>query len=253
MRDVVLVTGGTGNLGTAFVRHFLSRGAHVLFTSRSREKIAAVEAELAPTLQGNRLVGLCVDLEGEGAVSNVLAALEEIGLWPTALVNNARNLAHLQVSEDGIPPRERWLGEYLLDVIVPFELAMQLARHPQSRINCVVNISSMYGIVAANPNLYEHPHQSPIQYGVAKAAVIHLTKELSVRLAPAQVRVNAISYGGVEGRASAEFQQRYAKLLPLGRMLRQSEVVGALDFLVSASSVGMTGHNLVVDGGWSIW
>lgn len=253
-RNTILITGGTGILGSAFIRHFVTRGAHVLFTSRSREKIEAVEAEVAPLLRGNRLVGICVDLETETAVDAIIDALNTAALWPTALVNNARNLEHLQVPDDGLPHRQKWLGEYLLDVVVPFDLTMRLSRHAQGRLDSVVNISSLYGVVATNPGLYDHPlRESPIHYGVAKAALIHLTKELAVRLAPKEIRVNAISYGGVEGRATEEFKQRYAKHLPLGRMLRQEEVVGALEFLVGSGSRGMTGHNLVVDGGWSVW
>ena len=118
----------------------------------------------------------------------------------------------------------------------------------------VVHVSSMYGVVAPTPALYGGSlATSPIQYGVAKAAQIHLAKEQSVRLAPFGVRVNAVSFGGITGRESKEFSLRYNTLAPLGRMLDLSDVVGAVDFLVSDASKGMTGHNLIVDGGWTTW
>jgi NAD(P)-dependent dehydrogenase (short-subunit alcohol dehydrogenase family) len=124
---------------------------------------------------------------------------------------------------------------------------------PNRRLKRVVNIGSQYGIVAPNRALYgDFERQSFIHYGVAKAALVHLSREMAVRLAPA-IRVNCVSFGGVEGRADADFQARYAALTPGGRMLRNDEIFGAVAFLSSDASSGTTGHNLVVDGGWTAW
>jgi NAD(P)-dependent dehydrogenase (short-subunit alcohol dehydrogenase family) len=81
----------------------------------------------------------------------------------------------------------------------------------------------------------------------------HLTKELSIFLADKGIQVNSISYGGVKGRVDDTFQQKYAALCPAHRMLHDNEVVGAVDFLTSDASIYITGHNLIVDGGWSVW
>jgi NAD(P)-dependent dehydrogenase (short-subunit alcohol dehydrogenase family) len=92
-----------------------------------------------------------------------------------------------------------------------------------------------------------------VHYGVVKAALIHLTKELAVRFADKNIRVNAVSFGGVEGRVDNQFKKRYADLCPNGRMLNDNDLTGAIDFLISRNSLAVTGHNLVVDGGWTIW
>ena len=94
---------------------------------------------------------------------------------------------------------------------------------------------------------------SPIYYGVSKAAEIHLTKELAARLSDKKIRVNSISFGGFEGRVSKSFKKRYSKMCPLGRMLKPEEVFKPIWFLCSDQSSGATGHNLVIDGGWTIW
>lgn len=242
--NTILITGGTGLLGSQFIDHFHKKGFTVIYTSRSGGSLA----------QKHQLYGIQVNLERSNSSDVIINYLLKNNLWPESLVNNAINLTHQKINLlTKMVKRREFLGEYLLDVVVPYELSYKLAIHKKSALKRIVNISSMYGIVARNPNLYLNPDkESPIQYGLAKAALIHLTKELAVRLAP-KIQVNCISYGGIEGRVNEDFKKRYAKFSPLGRMFKKEEVTGALDFLISDNSVGITGHNLIVDGGWTIW
>lgn len=183
-----------------------------------------------------------------------MLGLDQLGLEPDSLINNARSLSSLRVGELGITAREDFLAEFSLGVIVPYELVMALAFRPLSKLRSVVNIGSIYGSVAPNQNLYEDPvRQSPIQYGVSKAAVAHLSKELAVRLAPKGIRVNCVALGGVEGRADERFKSRYGSLCPAGRMLNEDEVSGPVDMLLSQCGAGVSGHVLLVDGGWTAW
>lgn len=250
----ILITGGTGKIGSVLVKHFLKKGFIVFFTSRSNQNIEKVYKLLEDFFSQEKLFGICVDLEKENFTDKITSFLIKKGIWPRYLINNARNREYTKIKKGHFLPRKKWRGELLMDVIVPYELSVALVNHEKSSTENIINIASMYGVVAANPNLYENPElESPINYSVAKAALIHLTKELAIRFASKGVRVNSISYGGVEGRVTKEFKQRYAKLCPLGRMLKEDEVIGAADFLASDKSVGMTGHNLVIDGGWSVW
>ena len=133
-------------------------------------------------------------------------------------------------------------------------MAMALVGQEGSKLRSIINISSIYGMVAPNRTIYDDfERHAPIHYGVAKAALIHLTKEMAVRLADRGIRVNAVSYGGVEGRAKEEFIRRYSSLCPSGRMVPPQDVAGSVEFLASDASNGVTGHNLVVDGGWTVW
>lgn len=248
----ILVTGGSGKFGRLLVRHFLAQGDTVIATARSTSSLS--EMRLAHDGHGERFVGVGCDLSEERAAEVLADALAKDGVRPDCLVNNARDLGYLKMQDDGRVSRANFAGELLLDVIVPYELTMALAGQNGGRLRRVVNIGSQYGAVAANPGLYENPAtQSPLHYGVAKAALAHLTKELAVRLAPAGIQVNCVAFGGVEGRVDAEFRQRYAKLCPLGRMLNESEVTGPVDMLLSDHFTAMTGHVLAVDGGWTIW
>lgn len=250
----ILITGGTGKIGSQLVKHFLGKGFTVIFTSRSESNIKFLFQKLNSCHQDQQLYGIPVDLEKEDSSKEILEFLSDNKIWPDSLINCARNINHLKLGQNSMPSRASWFGEFLLDIIVPYELSMALVYHKNSELKNIINIASIYGVVAPNPTLYNNPEkESPIHYGIAKAALIHLTKELAVRFSGKGVRVNAISYGGVEGRVTEDFQERYAKLCPMGRMLKEEEVIGVADFLISDMSIGMTGHNLVVDGGWTVW
>lgn len=249
-KAVILITGGSGKVGRHLIHHFLTKKMTVITTSRTQAKINELKHDFAHP----NFYTIKVDLEKQKSSQKVLDYLEQHQLQPTVLVNNARNVKYLSTLDDLNIDRQNWLGEFLLDVVVAHELTVKLSCWSKTKLRSVINIASMYGVVAVNPHLYP-PGQapSPIHYSVAKAALIHLTKELAVRLAPRNIRVNAVSFGGIEGRVSAEFKKKYAELCPQGSMLQDQDVVGAVDFLASAAASRMTGHNLVVDGGWSIW
>ena len=249
MDNTLLLTGATGILGRALARHFTSRGWRVVATSRDPKALEALGADA-----GKQLVGLAVDLRPATAPRELLRALDERGLCVTHLVNGARSLAGLAIGADGTTGREAFLEEFELDVVVPYELTLALAGSKAHRLRAVVNLGSQYGLVAPNPALYDGSlRSSPVQYGVAKAGVHHLTRELAVRLMPQGIRVNCVAFGGVEGRADAAFRARYAALTPSGRMLTASEIPGPVEFLLGEQSSAVNGQVLVADGGWTLW
>lgn len=246
----VLITGGTGRIGKVLVAHFLACGHVVVTTGRNKERLA----EITDRAETSKLHFIEIDLEKEGAAAAIIDFLEKNHVKPNCLINNVRNLQHLKLNDRLMPDRRDWIGEFLLGVVAAYELAMGLTYMNGSALEAIINVASIYGIVAPNRRLYaEFAKDSPIHYGVVKAALIHLTKELAVRLADKNIRVNAVSYGGVEGRVDDQFKKRYAELCPNGRMLNDNDLIGAIDFLISQNSQAVTGHNLVVDGGWTAW
>ena len=245
MKEAVLITGGTGKIGSRLVEHFHAQGRTVVFTSRSDENIAK-------TVAGREgLFGIKVDFRDERAVGTICSALDGLGIGVAALVNTARDLAALGVEEDGSVPADNWRAEYRIDVVLPYQLTLALAK--RGGLRKVVNVSSMYGMNSFNPHLYEGPFRPPLQYACAKAALIHLTKCLAVQFAPEKIAVNCVTYGGVEGRVDEGFKKRYAALCPMERMMKDDETVGSVDFLLSDKAAYITGQNIVVDGGWGIW
>ena len=246
--ETILITGTTGLLGKEFVNHFLENEMKVLAVYRNQEKFDAM-FEKNPNL-----IGICVDLVQENSSDKIVESLEKANIFPEYLVNVASGKESFNVSSEGFSERKDMMENYLINVVLPYELSFKLANHQKTKLKKIINLSSMYGVIPYNPCLYDNPlTETPIQYSITKAALIHLTKELAIRFADKNITVNCISYGGVEGRASEEFKEKLSKLTPLKRMMTPKETVKALDFLISDNSSYMTGHNLVVDGGRTVW
>jgi NAD(P)-dependent dehydrogenase (short-subunit alcohol dehydrogenase family) len=249
--NTVLLTGGTGKLGRVLVQYLSKKGWCVITASREQARIDQLLSEVGAV---GSVFGIVADLQQPCATKNLIEELTRRGHVITHLINNARSIDTLVIESNGLTKRSSFVGEFEMDVVVPYELSMCLARSDDHRVKSIVNIGSMYGEVAPNPALYGGLlDSSPVQYGVSKAGLHHLTRELAVRLAPHQIRVNCVAYGGVEGRADEAFNKRYAQLVPSRRMLQASEVIGPVDFLLSEASSAVNGHVLVADGGWSVW
>ena len=248
----ILITGGSGKLGKIIVSNLLSQGNFVVTTCTSEKSRKQLENEFSS--YSSNLKVYIVDFLKENSCSHLVNSLLNEGFLPTVLINNARSLSFLKSNKDGFSKREDFLGEYHMNVFIPYELSFLLVHIIKSPLKKIINIGSQYGLVASNPNIYANKKKGlPINYSLAKSALHHLTKELAVRFSEFKIAVNCIAYGGVSGRVDDTFKKKYSKLTPINRMLNEEEVPGAIKFLISDNSSGMTGHILVVDGGWSIW
>jgi NAD(P)-dependent dehydrogenase (short-subunit alcohol dehydrogenase family) len=247
----ILITGGTGKVGARLVAYFLKQDFRVISTSRKKENFDSVIQKNGLESKKNNLFICEVDFKNDEAIDIIQRYLLKNDLSPNIVVHNARSLEYLKINNDGKSEPYNIQMEYYMAVTFPYLLTNVLL--DLGSLKNVIFVSSIYGVVAPTPSLYDDfESSSPIQYGVSKAAQIHLVKELAVRMAPI-VRVNCVSFGGIKGRTSKEFQNKYEELTPQRKMLNEDDVEGPVDFLVSEKSKDMTGQNIIVDGGWTVW
>ena len=244
----ILITGGTGNIGSRLVADMIADGHHVQFTTRSKIKAKNIlEKFNFPKHLFNPLI---LDFKEKNALENLSKQLTEL---PETIIHNARSLETLKIDNIGRVSGSNFQEEFYNGITFPYKLNNFLI-DINSPLKDIIFISSMYGNVAPTPSLYDDfKNQSPINYGVVKAAQIHFTKELAVRLANKKIRVNSISYGGVEGIVDEKFKIRYSKLTPSGRMLNHDDLYPPVKYIIDNPNLNITGENLKVDGGWTIW
>ena len=129
----------------------------------------------------------------------------------------------------------------------------------QGKGGSVIQTASIYGVMAPDQRIYEGSFylgrqiNTPAVYAVSKAGVIGLTKYLAAYWADKGIRVNTLTPGGTESGQNDEFKRRYSNRVPLARMAQAHEMVGTLLYLASDASSYVTGQNIIVDGGLSIW
>ncbi len=245
----VLITGATGLIGKEVCRYLLLKGWSLVVSSRNLDRGRKLEKELQMLGQ---VTIVEMDLLDSKSLESAVSVIKSKGIKLSYLVNCARSLNTLKVNQTGMSDNKSLTEEMQLAVFAPYMLICKLAQDFDS-MAAVVNISSQYGLVVPNPRLYDEGlKNSPISYGLSKAALNHLTKELAVRLSEKKIRVNAIAFGGFEGRADIEFVKRYSQFLPLGRMLKLEEAGPPVEFLLSKGSEAINGHVLVADGGWTL-
>jgi 2-deoxy-D-gluconate 3-dehydrogenase len=246
---VALVTGGGGRLGTAFARALALAGARVVLAGRNGEALAAVVDELG----ADRAAALQVDVGDESSVSALFDELAGSEDRLDVLVNNAGIATDAPLGQVTAAQLHEVFAVNVAGATLCSQRAAPLMQAAGG--GKIVNIGSIYGTVAPNPSLYDGSEmvRASLPYVASKSALVNLTRDLAVRLAPQNIQVNMVSPGGIEEDQPAEFKRRYAERTPAGRMGTPEDVAGAVVFLSSTASDYVTGQNLHVDGGFTSW
>ena len=254
---VAVITGGAGQLGSMMGETLAELGASITVLDIMEESCTAVARRINKTF-GVETLSLVIDLADEKAVRSVPdSILDRFGRLDI-LINCAALVGTSEMKGWTTPFLEQSVATWRLalevNLTAPFVLVQACAEAlAASGHGSVVNIGSIYGVVGPDMRLYENTAMgNPAAYAASKGGLLQLTRWLATVLAP-DVRVNAITPGGIWRSQPESFHQRYVARTPLRRMAIEEDFKGAVAYLSSDLSAYVTGHNLVVDGGWTVW
>ena len=253
---IAIVTGGSGFFGKPISTALAEAGAHVIIASRDKKKCNTFASTLVD--QHYSAEGLSLDLGNELSINTFTDEVIKKHGKIDILVNNAvsregfKNLQDLRKDDWEKAQKINSTGLVLITQAV-------LKSMVRKKSGNVINIGSIQGVVGPNFGVYgDTGMTSPVNYTYDKWGMVGLTKWLANFYGKYNIRVNCISPGGygpgVEKTIGEnEFVENYKNLTPLKRFADDNDIKGPIAFLASEASAYVTGHNLLVDGGWTSW
>ncbi|MNY11815.1 3-oxoacyl-[acyl-carrier-protein] reductase FabG [compost metagenome] len=258
---VVVVTGGTGILGSLYCRRLAEAGASVIVADIDAETCVDM-AETLRTETGVEVLGVGVDVSDEDSVVSLKEEIVRRFGKIDVLVNNAATKSpNFFAPLEGFPLTD-WKQVMDVNVTGIFLMVKHLGSAMAKRGHgSIINISSIYGVVGPDQRIYEGSWyeslggaiNTPLIYSTTKGAVIAMTRYLATYWGPYGLRTNTLTPGGVSSGQNSIFSEKYSSRVPLGRMAEPEDLVGALLFLASDASSYVNGQNLIVDGGLTAW
>jgi NAD(P)-dependent dehydrogenase (short-subunit alcohol dehydrogenase family) len=263
-----LITGAAGLLGKEHASALAESGANLVLIDINNKQLEQTKSEIKDLYPEVEILIFQVDITNEISVANLNIKLSASNIQIEILVNNAainpkfdnefsgKNLSRVENFD-----LESWDKEVNVGLKGAFICSKIFGSSMASTSGGVIlNIASDLSVIAPDQRIYKVDGKSvieqsvkPITYSVIKAGLVGMTKYLATYWNENGVRVNALSPGGVFENQDPDFVSRLTKLIPLGRMADANEYRSAVQFLCSDASSYMTGQNLIIDGGRSVW
>ncbi len=249
--QVALVTGGAGTIGRSLCAGLAEAGATVICAARHLDRCE----EVAETIRsdGGKALALPLDLAEPESIDALYAAARERVGGIDILVNNAISQVPGHVERYSI---DDWEASMRVDGTGFFRMTQVCLNGmlEKGRGN-IVTIASMLGIVAADARLYPTRGIDGFRpsYFFTKAGVVGFTRFIATAYADRNIRANCISPGGVESDPPRPDSAAFIERVPMRRLAQPDDLKGALVYLASDASSYVTGHNLIVDGGYTVW
>jgi NAD(P)-dependent dehydrogenase (short-subunit alcohol dehydrogenase family) len=253
---VALVVGGAANLGFDMAGVLAGANADVAITSRELAK-ASKSAEALKAKYGMDILPCCLDHTNIQQIQNVIKTVHAWKGHIDILVNNAGGGSGIGICDFLKRPPEAMSQLITMNLLGPLYCCQEVGKIMVAQgYGKIINIASVAGLKGRDRRMYARHNLKgqPIDYAAAKAGVIGMSQDLAAYLSPKGIHVNCISPGGFNRNLPDGFVKEYSDRTPLGRMGQDGlDLKGAVLFLASSASDYITGHNLVVDGGFTIW
>ncbi len=248
----ILVAGAAGLLGRNLVSELLRAGANVCALDCDEGRLQLLEKDWPSEV---RLSCFVVDIVNAVSISRVFSLADE----KYGVVNGAVNAAYPRNSKYGNKFFDVTYADFCENITLNlgcyFLFMQECARYFINKKEdfSLVNISSIYGVMAPRFQIYEGTHMTmPVEYAAIKSALIHLSKYVVAYMNDSKFRVNVVSPGGILDKQPEEFIEAYKKETLGKGMLNVSDVVGSILYLLSDSAQYVNGQNLIVDDGFSL-
>ena len=256
-----LITGASGLLGYEHAKALLEVNANVIITDIKMKTLEKNLKKLKKSYPLRNIIKQRLDVTKESSVLRCKKYLDKKGIFVSILVNNAA----FNPSNDKLKSKlfenynlKSWRKEIDVGLTGAF-ICSKVFGNGMAKKNkgVILNISSDLSVISPDHRLYNKGSKinnaKPVTYSVAKTGLIGLTRYLATYWSNKNIRCNAISPGGVYNDHNKNFVSKIKKLIPMGRMAKKDEYRSAVQFLCSDASSYLTGQNLVIDGGRSIW
>jgi len=241
-KKIIMITGSSGTLGSSILSSF-----------KSNNKIIALDKNIPKKKQKNVIYFKC-DLNNRDSRDTEVLKIKKKFKRIDIIINCAGFISNnFQSSDINLQNSELWDQFIEINLTSIFDIICKLKNNlSKSRYPLILNICSIHFEKYPDWNIYKNTKTSNlISYSVSKGGLLNMTKWLATYLAP-KIRVNAISPGGIKKKHSKAFVKNYEKKTPLKRMCRVEDVVFAVRFLCDERSNYINGHNLIIDGGYSL-
>jgi NAD(P)-dependent dehydrogenase (short-subunit alcohol dehydrogenase family) len=252
-----LITGANGFLGKVMAETLAELGANLVLVDQDSSDFTTLGKSLSERWSVEVECHVC-DLEKQKQRKELIATLKNSSHGLNILINNAAFVGASNLEGWAVPFElqtvETWRRALEVNLTAIFDLCQSLI--PLLKVAegaSIINISSIYGMFGPDWSLYQGTSMSnPAAYAASKGGLIQFTRWLATTISP-EVRVNAISPGGIFRDQPEIFLRRYEEKTPLGRMATEDDFRGVVAYLASDLSKYVTGQNLAVDGGWGVW
>jgi NAD(P)-dependent dehydrogenase (short-subunit alcohol dehydrogenase family) len=251
---VIVVTGGAGLIGSAFTKAIVEKNGIAIIADNDVDKGKRLAIELSNELMSNDVHFVEIDVTSKESINKCIMNINNKYRKIDALVNNSypRNKNYgrgfFEIEYDDFVEN---LGMNLGGCVVTSQLFSLFFR--KQGCGNIINISSIYGAIAPKFEIYNNTEMTmPVEYAAIKSSMIHLTKYMAKYFKDDNIRVNAISPGGIFDSQPEEFIQRYNEKCLSKGMLNGVDICGTLIFLLSDMSLYINGQNIIVDDGFSI-
>ena len=259
-----VITGGAGLLGYEHAIALMELGADVYLLDVSTKKMQQQKIKLSKIFSHKKINIHKIDITKENEIIKFIKKIKKSKKKIDILINNAAIDAKVKkkgmINSNSIETfkLERWKYELDVGLTGTFLCCKHIGKYMvENRKGSIINIASDLSVISPDHRIYNNKKKvkffKPITYSAIKTGLVGITKYIATSWGGEGVRCNALSPGGIQNNQNKIFIKKVKQLIPMNRLAKRDEYRSAIQFLSSEASSYMNGHNLIIDGGRSVW